>query len=363
MPLLQSTHSDAPPQADFHVLAKRISAWTSRGLLSGLVVVAGVGFGRQTVRWWRAESVAVRPADDLSLLVDALLAPERSQLLQFGDLTWQCRRQSITGTREDAARALRAECRQGGDVARDGSDCRGEGPMMTRSPAPISDRLAFPAEDRLLRALVHRKPTEVDRAGRQLYQFEGDLPLVVVTQPASGQQSGAECSGCLPEGRETGAVPFRAERQSDQEHVALACPRVVTWAIGLPKGDLSWTLYTFRPAVGGNGQLPGFPQIGLPPNGTRIFSLFGSQGGGIVTYKGVARTEAWELFFDDWFQRHGWKASERWCRCGVASFRWYSPPKEDTAGRIGVHLRGGDRGELTALVLVNKPEPMRSTRP
>ena len=40
----------------FAGLAKRISAWTTRGLLTLMVLVAGLGFGRQVLKWWAADA-------------------------------------------------------------------------------------------------------------------------------------------------------------------------------------------------------------------------------------------------------------------------------------------------------------------
>ena len=52
--LEQSPVSSEPP--GFAALAKRISSWTTNSLLTLLVLVAGLGFGRQVLKWWRADA-------------------------------------------------------------------------------------------------------------------------------------------------------------------------------------------------------------------------------------------------------------------------------------------------------------------
>ena len=74
---------------DFAALAKRLSAWTTNSLFTLLVLVVGVGFGRQMTNWWAAD------ASPPPVVAAGLDNPAQVRMLQFGDASWSlCRRWS-----------------------------------------------------------------------------------------------------------------------------------------------------------------------------------------------------------------------------------------------------------------------------
>ena len=99
----------------YAALARRISAWTTNSLLTLVILIAGVGFGRQVLRWWAAD--APSPAAAVPSAADALGDPWQPHLLHFGNQPWTIRRQSIAGNRAAAAAALRRACREGIETA------------------------------------------------------------------------------------------------------------------------------------------------------------------------------------------------------------------------------------------------------
>ena len=69
--------TDRPSSAasGFAMVAQRISGWTTNGLLTAIVLLAGLGFGRHTLRWWAADaSPPGNPASDLAEDASAMQA-------------------------------------------------------------------------------------------------------------------------------------------------------------------------------------------------------------------------------------------------------------------------------------------------
>ena len=89
---------------DFAALAKRISAWTTNSLLTLLILVAGLGFGRQVLKWWAADASASPIASDRPA--------SPFQTLQFGDNAWSIGRRSVAGDKKAAIEQLRVACRE-----------------------------------------------------------------------------------------------------------------------------------------------------------------------------------------------------------------------------------------------------------
>ncbi len=89
---------------NFAVLAKRISAWTTNSLLTLLILVAGLGFGQQVLRWWAEDASAS------SITVDHPTSP--FQTLQFSNNAWSIGRRSVIGDKQTAVEQLRIACRE-----------------------------------------------------------------------------------------------------------------------------------------------------------------------------------------------------------------------------------------------------------
>ena len=68
--------SEKNPPRNFGSLARRISTYTTRGILCAGVVVAGVAFGRQVMLWWGVESLPLGETGG-ETAIDALGDPGR----------------------------------------------------------------------------------------------------------------------------------------------------------------------------------------------------------------------------------------------------------------------------------------------
>lgn len=301
----------APAARGFARLAWQISSWTSRALLSAIVLVAGVAFGRQVLVWWAADSPEGKPIAQTALgygLDDGLGDPTRPHFIEFGDQSWGFSQQMIKAPPEKVRALLRASCREA--VQSDGrpSDATG------------------PSEKELLKSLATREPIEESPGQWQIYALEEPFPMVVGLR------------------REKPAHPAAASQP-----VALPASRVVSWGLAIPKGQHLWTLFTFRPNAPTSGRENAAPEIPLPPGSSKTFSLRVSGGGTIVSFRGPGDAEAWKRFYDNWIQEHGYAATCAWRQEGLAwalqCLRRSEPPET-----LVVRFGPDDRGQWTGLL-------------
>jgi len=152
-------------------VARAMSSWTTKGILTALVLVAGLGFGRQVLRWWRqgGEPPSASPgAGEPSARVRDT-GPDH--VLRFGEQPWSLRTTWVVGDRDAAAAALRTACR---GVA---------------SQARLPDEPPDEAERALLKRLAPTEPSgarrrvvtwglAVPRAANEwsIYTFQPDRP-------------------------------------------------------------------------------------------------------------------------------------------------------------------------------------------
>lgn len=317
--------------ATFGSLAKRISAWTTRGVLSALVLVVGLGFGREVVQWWRSEAVTPNAGETPLALNDALGDLTQAHDLQFGDLPWQFSRQSLSGSKEEVLLTLREVCRE-----------------SVLAESPIGD-LPGPAEKKLLERLHQQNPVAEER-GWQLYELAGNCPMVALTRELvdrTGQGSEtAQPEGLSPDGSESGSP-------NQDPHVAPKARRVVTWGLAVPIGEQTWNLYTFAATGKAQSLGPNLPEISLPSESRRILSMRVAGGGAMVSFRGDARPEHWQHFFDDWFQQREWTAEAPWPSSGPAWHRRYTSTGAQPGQAVEVYFRRDRHEQLTGLLILN----------
>jgi hypothetical protein len=330
--VLKSDQSISVP-ATFGVLAKRISVWTTKGVLCTLVVIAGLGLGRDVVLWWRSEVVTPSVEETRLPLTDALDDLDQVHELQFGDLPWRFSRLSVTGSKDAAMMVLQKECRQ----------------SMLEDASPQG--LPGPAEKKLLARLQHQKPIAEERGRWRLYELAGNCPMVAVIRD---QTSGV--------GEWNEAVQSDASNAEKQERapasrvpcVATEGPRVVTWGLAVPTGKQTWNLYTFA-ATGKDQKVDtNFPGITTPPGSRRILSLRDPGDGVIISFRGNARPEEWQQFFDDWFQQRKWTSKTSWPSSGPSWHRRYTSGSEEPGGSVDVYFRRNNLGELIGMLTVRE---------
>jgi hypothetical protein len=288
---------------DFGQLAKRISTFTTNGLLSAVVLVAGLGFGRQVLVWW-ADGASSPPGKQSAPFAGGLGDPARMHVLQFANQPWSLGRQSIGGDKRAATDALRAICREA---------------VATANPPP---QPPGPAQRRLLARLEGDDPLEQQAGKWRLYLLDEAFPMIV----------GVDTS---------------------RNHDA----RVVTWGLGLPVSDGQWTLYALK-RVDGSGQTPAvLGEVPLPPESNVTMSMAIADGGAMVAFGGPAlpeatKPESWKAFYEKWFAAHGWQSATGWQRTGSAWHARYTAPRDAPAGSVDVRLAANGHGGLGGLLIV-----------
>jgi len=298
---------------DYARLAKRISATTTNCLLTAVVLVAGVGFGRQVLRWWAADTAQSPEASQPAEVADGLGDPLRLHTLQFGDQPWLLHRQSITGDRQAAAMALRVVCR---DIVR-----------QDRLP----DRPPAPAEANLLSRLAARDPAQQEPGEWRLYELTEVLPMVVGTRPQ----------------------PATADN-SPSKNPAARNDRVVVLGVALPVGPDTWTLLSFQPGGPVGQPSAGLPEVPIPAGCRKTLSMGVAGGGAVLAFEGPSEPKTWISFYDRWFAAHDWKTIGGWQESGTGWHARYAPPAQDPAASVDVHL-GGDGPHRSAGLLMVAP--------
>ena len=213
-------------------LAKRIASWTTKSLLSAMVLVAGLGVGRQVLKWWSDGSRESAPLPTPFQQDDGLGDASRVHILQFGDQCWSIRRQTVVGRVADAAGALRAACRE------------------TIAGAQPAGSQPTEAERQFLAKLGRQRPVEEKPGEWQLFQWNEDVPMLVGVRP-------------WPPSSPVGAGTPLAEPGR----------RVVLWGLAIPAEPGNWTLMAFQPEAGTDSSRDVFPEIPLPPDAKRLISI------------------------------------------------------------------------------------------
>jgi hypothetical protein len=331
-------------------LAGRTAAWTSRGILTAVVLLAGVMFGRQVLRWWAQDDVVPGPT---GITTDLLSPSAEPYLLRFGSQDAAVAVRRVDGTQAEAAAALRSL----------GVD------LLPAVPFPTEP--AGTEELRFLVKLAKERPVAEAPGQWRLYAVSKDAPLV----------AGVRCTPAGPaSARDDNPAEDRSASRADDEAKRLTrrregreegnCDygeRLVLWGIGLPSSPTGWTLYTFLSggvdsAVPGlakaepsGGPEDGLPPIPLPPGAEPILSLCAAGNGRLATFGGLVELGSWRVFFDRWFGRHGWTADGGWRKTATgwhARFR-AAGGGEETLGRdvVDVHLSRDPQGRARGLVV------------
>jgi hypothetical protein len=280
-------------------LARRISAWTSRLLVTAMILVAALAVGRQTIEWWHADPPTssgprLSPGPQVG-------DPDQAHVLQLGDSPWAILRQTVAGSEAAATKTLGDLCRQVIETAR---------PL----PGPPTD-----AEQRFLATLAKLSPSE-KRAGQwALYRVPAGFPLLVGIRPTNG-------------------TAIRVGQE-----VVVSASRVVIWAIAAPSAGVGWSLYVFYPEKGAADSTTAVFQVPVPPGASQTLAIRVLGGGAVVGFRGSPSVPAWTEFYDRWFAERGWSASG-WQSASNVWRAHYRAAAPDTA-TADVQL-GGDGGGL-----------------
>lgn len=294
-------------------LAKRMTSWTTNGLLTAIVLVAGLGFGRQVLIWWssgsRGGAEAVAPVGT----EDGFGDPSRVHILQFADQCWSIRRQAIVGRQGDAAKALQTLCRE--VIA----DCHPSGGQSSE------------AERRLLAALSRQQPAEEKPGQWQLYLWNEGFPMV------AGVRAGPQ-----------------SERSGAGSQLAEPGRRVVTWGLAIPSGPESWTVLAFQPDVGSNSSSEGFLEIPLPPQCRKVVSVRVAGGGSVMAFAGPEVPKTSMRFYDHWLTQQGWKMLDAWRPSGAGWHVRYVSAGRTPVVSVDIHLGVDRQGQTAGVVAVGR---------
>jgi hypothetical protein len=314
----KSRVDEAP--ADFGRLARRMADWTTKGVFSALVLVAGLGFGRQVIVWWRSGDAP----QAASTLTDAplSLADGREPIeIAIGDLSVRLGRQTIEGDLAEAIKALRAA---------------GRGGVVTALPwSPVVDA----DEQQLLARLAVLKPADVvsskaltDGTDACLYEPSPGMPLIVGTRRIG------------------------AGLQRSTENATALQTRVVLWGLAAPAGDRLWTLYLFQsdqPPINGKTQ----QRVPMPP-GCRRLMAFSQQDAETLAFQGPGACGDYQRYYAAWLAKQRPGADSRWRRSGEGG--WHvmiegerSDPSAVAQPSLLIHLAPGPRGGCTGFVFVS----------
>ena len=324
--------SDAPRTPEppgFAALAKRISVWTTKGLLSAMVLVAGVVFGRQVLIWWGNDDVTAEGGRATNQLLPAELLgdPGQPHSIRFGDAAWSLRRRSISGDRDEAVAQLRAECREllRNIKPRPSVALPDWGVSSTATPTPgATNGRGF------MSLLSGSTPVDREPGKWRLYEFRETFPMAVgVARPSMSP----------------------SEPENGQADLAQLGYRAIIWAIAAPAGAKQWTLCVFRPADLPVAEESGLIEVPIPPGCRRTLSIRAVGGGGIVAFGGPDRPDRWKRFHDDWFAGQGWRQSVSWRSAGKAWYAKYVAP-DYIGGAVEVRFGPDGRGGLSGLLMI-----------
>ncbi|MCX7428051.1 MAG: hypothetical protein NTW96_20785 [Planctomycetia bacterium] len=293
-------------------LAQRITAWTSKGILTAVIVVAGLGFGRQVLRWWANDRGETSRATSEMAVDSAVDSVDESpaRLLQFGTLKWSIGWRPVSGTREDAARALQRACQE----------------LIPRAKLP--DDAPGPSETRLLATLAARPPVAEQAGQWRLDALDEGLPMVVGTRP----------------GAPVGTAP--------EETRAAGASRVVLWGLALPASPQSWTLYTCVSGVRPVGPDTTTLDIPPPPDSIKILSISTENGGHMETFSGRVDWVVWRDFYEHALPKWGWRRVGDWEETVAGGHGRFRSAQSDRAGTVDIHMATDGRSRTTGLLLI-----------
>lgn len=287
--------------------------WTSNGLATALILVAGLTFGRQVLLWWHEEPAATAPhKSDLASLENGI------KHLKFGALSGPIQTRKVGGSRDDVLAALSDMCR----------------PSERPSSAvgvPLNE-----AEQRLLASLADKEPAE-SGDGWRIDQLPEGLPLVICSTTVERDSSRSRSTG---------------QRPGNGMNSVLRLPldlRIVAIGLAVPAADDQWSAYAFRLEDESRAASDSEP-FPLPADSIRGITLTQPDGTVLTTFRGQGTPAAWETHFQELPPVSGWqlRANSAASRRGHYEF----DRRSSNSFRAQVHFEYDGQGGLCGLVLV-----------
>ena len=294
-------------------LGKRIARWASNLLVSGVILIVGLVFGREVIGWWRSgdgtnRNPAVLATAHRQTGAEHPDATAAEQLLSFGDFPHALRRSELVGDVPTVLHHLRVVCRE---VLADAKAVSGE-------PGP--------AELKMLQGTAELTPVDSLSGEWSIYELQAPLPMVV------GIRETPEVGG----------------------EVVAAPRRVVSWGMAFPAvaeaagKPTSWTLFTYAT---GSGEAQSHDEFSLPapPSGWKTLSLQTDANGAMRGFRGYGSARDWMAFYDKWFESNAWQATAGWQSDETAT--WRRRFEHHTEGTIEFVLSASDSGSIQAIAV------------
>jgi hypothetical protein len=332
-----ASSKDAPggSAASFGKLAKRITGITSNCLFTAIVLVAGLGVGRQIMRWWSADAPRQNAAPLNCEFTDGLGDPARLHILQFGGQAWSMARREFHGSREQAEKQFQRDCR--------------EEMRQTAIPAVKNGQ----EQQTLLASLAKTTAIDAELPHWQLFAVGENRLILVGVKPSLTK--GAESFVVPPSGGDSGRKPAETGTMN-QKPAEVAASQVVLWGIALPKGTDEWTEILFSPSKEECEAIPLLTDIPLPPKSRKMLSIQAVNGGVMVAFSGPGESESWRGHFEKWFTKGGWKPVFPWQNSASAWYSQYRGQSSEKSYSVDVHIFPNGKGEMSGLVIVGAGE-------
>lgn len=294
----------------FGQLAKRLSTWTSRGLISAIILVAGLAFGRQVLQWWGSESEPSAAVSPQPLAMGTLGDPGQDHFLEFGDSVWRIVRGSVSGDAPGASREVQARC------AKLIGSCR------------VPEGEPGPAERNFLNRIARQKPALEEAGQWRLYALDAAFPMVIGTREVAPKNG------------------------PPNDRIVKPAHRVVTWGLAAPTGSGTWVTYTFHTIPPEGERRSAALELPIPPGSRKTLAIRAADGGAVASFKGPDREGEWRQFFDSWLETHGWEKTQPWQDRGATLSLRGVRQTGDLQESLDVLLASDGIGEMTGLVLV-----------
>lgn len=289
-PLRNSRESDfAEKPLGWSVVAARIAAWTSRMLVSFLVIAAALVFISQILRWWRTPT---------TVPVTAVTAPQKDigNSVEWVDADWTTTWYTASGPEEEVTHDLARRM------------------LQATSGAAIPADIPNEKELSVLRHLTEREPFLKDEKGAAVFRLNQALPIWLGVRSADDFDS--------PESSRTEALGSIGSADPGPSRTAKAV-RIVAWGFLVPLDGELWRIALAVSGVPAGGRRTAL-EIPLPFGAQPGFTLRFGDGSMLQAFRGEhADKSAWMAHFDAWLEERGWSADSKWQVRDDESVRYY----------------------------------------
>jgi hypothetical protein len=297
-----------PPPHGYGPVARRIARRTTDLLAIALVLIAGLGLGRQLIGWW-SEPKAPAPVAEPA----TWMGHESPVTLEFSDSGYALERTPVDGNRDTAVERLIDAC-----AAVAASPTARAGPPT-------------PAEQRLIAAAAALEPVREDPGRWRIHVVDGPVVMAaVLSEPSMRSASVGE-----PDDWKTN------ESQS---------PRVLCWGLAFPADDHRWILYTFR-SIAETATVPVPATAACLPHGSRrVLTAADAAGGSLTVFDGPGPLDAWQRSITTCLQRAGYRQSTS---SHLTTSGWtarFESSEVSDQPAIEIHIAPSDSETLTGIL-------------